>query len=471
MKLSLFGNRDCERPAIIVDGKSTLCYRELEEKVSSFEKKLPKSELFFLMGGNDLPTLICYLASLRCGAIPLLLESGLTTDHFDRLVRTYDPSAIFAKNSTFLDLSSTKEKWRLFDYGFYQREKVVPNVLHKDLALLMATSGSTGSPKLVRLSLRNIIKNAESIIQYLRINEEDRAITSLPFNYSYGLSVINSHLLAGASLVLSNKTLMDKDYWQQIRDHQVTSFAGVPYSYDILLKLRFDRIDMPSVKTLTQAGGRLGPIKMGQIQKICNEKGIKFFTMYGQTEATARIAYLAPKDIEAKLGSIGKAIPGGQLWLEDENGEHIDSPGTIGELVYSGPNVSMGYAECKEDLALGDVNRGTLRTGDLARKDDEGYFFIEGRRHRFLKIFGIRVSLDAVEEIATSKGLKCAAHGVDDRLDLFVVQTPQLNPSALKAQMADSLSIHPSAVQVRCLPELPRLQTGKVDYQCLSQML
>jgi long-chain acyl-CoA synthetase len=471
MKLSLLGNRDGERPAIIVEGKPSLCYRELEEKVKNFERKLPKSELFFLIGGNDISTLICYLAALRCGAVPLLLDRGLTTDHVNRLIRTFDPASIFTSNPAFLDLSCTKEKWRLGEYGFYQREKAAPKLLHEDLALLMPTSGSTGSPKLVRLSIRNIINNAESIIQYLRINAEDRAITSLPFNYSYGLSVINSHLLAGASLVLSNKTLMDKGFWQQIRDHQVTSFAGVPYSYDILLKLNFGKIEIPSVKTLTQAGGRLAPIKMGQIQKVCKEKKINFFPMYGQTEATARIAYLAPEFIEAKLGSIGKAIPGGQLWLEGEDGERIDSPGLIGELVYSGPNVSMGYAECQEDLKLGDVNLGVLRTGDLGHKDDEGYFFIEGRKHRFLKIFGIRVSLDAVEEIATSKGLKCAAHGVDDRLKLFVVESPQLNPCALKAEMAISLNIHPSAVQVRFLPDLPRLHTGKVDYQCLSQML
>jgi len=285
------------------------------------------------------------------------------------------------------------------------------------------------------------------------------------------LSVINSHLRAGASLVLSNSTLMDKAYWQQIRDHRVTSFAGVPYSYDILLKLRFARIEMPSVKTLTQAGGRLDPIKMGQVYKICREKGINFFPMYGQTEATARIAFLAPEDIEAKLGSIGKAIPGGQLWLEDEKGERIDTPSKIGELVYAGPNVSMGYAECPEDLALGDVNKGVLRTGDLARMDEEGYFFNEGRRHRFLKIFGVRISLDEVEVITASKGWQCAAQGVDDRLVLFILESPLIDPSAVKAEMAESLSVHPSAVQVRFLPELPRLNTGKVDYQCLTRML
>ena len=471
MKPSILGDADGDRPALIVDGLSSLSYRDLKERVASLADKIPKRDLLFLVGENDIPTITCYLASLACGAVPLLLGKSLPTGQLDRLIETYDPRFIFINQGSSWNRYGANELWQIDGYEFYERKNAVAKVLHEDLALLLATSGSTGSPKLVRLSLRNIVHNADSIIRYLHITADERSITSLPFNYSYGLSIINSHLLAGASLVLSNNTLMDKAYWQQIRDQGVTSFAGVPYSYDILLKLSFDRIEMPSVKTLTQAGGRLDQIKMGRIQKICKEKGIKFYPMYGQTEATARIAYLDPKDIESKLGSIGKAIPGGVLWLEGENGERIDTPGTIGELIYAGANVSMGYAESPEDLALGDVNQGILRTGDLARQDEDGYFFIEGRLHRFLKIFGIRVSLDAVEEIVASKGWKCAANGVDDRLVLFVTESPQLDPNSLKAEMAEALSIHPSAVKVRILSELPRLHTGKVDYQCLNRML
>jgi long-chain acyl-CoA synthetase len=470
MREYIFDNKDGDKPAI-VEGATTICYGELEESVRILADKLPQGELFFLIGGNDIQTIKCYLASMRCGAVPLLLGQGLDPKQLTSLIEAYDPGFIFTNNRASLNCDRTKEMWRIDEYGFYQREDAACKVLHDDLALLMATSGSTGSPKLVRLSFSNIIENTKSIIQYLRITSEERAITSLPFNYSYGLSIINSHLHAGASLVLTNDTLVNKNYWQLIDRHKVTSFAGVPYSYEILLKLRFGRIEMPSVKTITQAGGRLDSIKMLQVQKICKEKGIKFFPMYGQTEATARIAYLDSDDVEDKLGSIGKVIPGGELWLEDENGNLITTPGKIGELVYSGPNVSMGYAEHSEDLALGDLNRGVLRTGDLARFDEEGYFFIEGRLHRFLKIFGIRVSLDAVEEIAANRGWRCAAHGLDDRLVLFEIESPQLDTNLLKAEMAEALGIPPSAIKVRVLPELPRLNTGKVDYQCLSRML
>jgi acyl-coenzyme A synthetase/AMP-(fatty) acid ligase len=460
-----------ERPAIIADGSSAICYAELEESVKSIAKILPSKDLFFLVGSNDIPTITCYLASLNCGAVPLILGKELAADQLNRLIEIYNPRFIFISEKVGWDSKQSKLLWRLGTYGFYKRKNAAPKVLHENLALLMATSGSTGSPKLVRLSLNNVISNAESIIQFLCITPEERAITSLPFNYSYGLSVINSHLRAGASLVLNNYSLMDKVFWQQIRQHQVTSFAGVPYSYEILLKLRFNQIEMPSMRTLTQAGGRLDPIKMKQIHKICSEKEIKFVPMYGQTEATARISFLGHEDVGIKIGSIGKVIPGGELWIQDENGQCVNSPDTVGELVYAGPNVSMGYADCPEDLSLGDLNQGVLLTGDLGRFDSEGFFFIEGRKRRFLKIFGIRVSLDAVEEIVASKGWRCAAHGVDDSLTLFVVKLKDQDPNVLKFEMAECLGLHISAIQIRTLPDLPLLSSGKVDYKCLIQML
>ncbi len=470
MSSGILAARNIDGPALIIDGQSTISYSQLVKEVERISAKLPKRELFFLLGGNDLPTIICYLAALDCGAVPLVLGNGLSRDQVDRLISIYDPGFIFSNDCSNWGCKESFIEWGLGEYIFYRRKEVLAKVLHDDLALLLATSGSTGSPKLVRLSLRNIVKNAESIVSYLGIVAGDRAITSLPFNYSYGLSVINSHLIAGASIVLSNASLMDKSFWQQVNKYSVTSFAGVPYSYEILIKLRFNQMHLPTIKTLTQAGGRLNPEKMQQINKICCEKDIKFFPMYGQTEATARIAYLSPEYIETKLGSIGRAIPGGELWLENESEQRISEPEEVGELVYRGENVSLGYAECLGDLALGDINQGVLRTGDLAYTDKDGFFFLQGRLRRFLKVFGIRISLDAVEEVARSKGFECAAQGVDDRLDLFVIEKEALSVQGLRDSMAISLGIPSAAIKVYFMNDLPRLSTGKVDYQCLSKM-
>jgi acyl-coenzyme A synthetase/AMP-(fatty) acid ligase len=263
---------------------------------------------------------------------------------------------------------------------------------------------------------------------------------------------------------------MDAAFWRQLDAHSATSLAGVPYTYDMLLKLRLARIAMPSVRTLTQAGGRMGVDKQRQVHDICTARGIKFVPMYGQTEATARIAWLPPEAIDSKAGSIGRAIPGGRMWLENAEGERVTQAGMTGELIYAGPNVSMGYAQTRADLQLGDINEGVLRTGDLAHFDEDGFFFIDGRLKRFLKIFGNRISLDAVEQWATTKGHTCAAHGQDDRLVLHVAQTPQTNTDALRAAVASTLGVHVSAITVAALPELPRLPSGKVDYSCLSQL-
>uniref|UniRef100_E1TD40 AMP-dependent synthetase and ligase n=1 Tax=Burkholderia sp. (strain CCGE1003) TaxID=640512 RepID=E1TD40_BURSG len=472
MKSGFVSRQYPERAALVTESGVTLTYAELHQAIDRLAAVLPERQLLFLVGGNDLPTVLCYLASLARGTVPLLLSNGLDQTQLDRLIATYDPAYVFAANGG--EQGQAQAHGTLVHeegaYGLYRRAEAPRVELHPDLALLMTTSGSTGSPKLVRLSAANLRANAASIVEYLGINEYERAITSLPFNYSYGLSVINSHLLAGASLVLSDRSLMDAVFWRQLNEHRATSFAGVPYSYDILLKLRLARINMPSVRTLTQAGGRMDPAKLRQVGDICREKGIRFFSMYGQTEATARIAYLKPEEIAHKAGSIGRAIPGGRLWLESDDGRAIAQPGEVGELVYAGGNVSMGYAQQAADLALGDLNGGTLRTGDLARVDEDGCFFIEGRRHRFLKILGLRISLDAVEQVAADKGFSCAAKGTDEQLVIHVVDSPALVAEDFRNAMAKSLGLHPSVVAVSRLPELPRLPTGKVDYQCLTQL-
>ncbi|MDR6421055.1 AMP-binding protein [Paraburkholderia phenoliruptrix] len=459
-----------ERAALIAESGVTLTYAELHQAVDRLAAVLPQRQLLFIVGTNDLPTLLCYLASLARGAVPLLLSNGLDPVQLNRLIETYDPAYLFAAKGAGHAHALGTPVHEEGTYGLYQRVNAKRVELHPDLALLMTTSGSTGSPKLVRLTAANLRANAASIVEYLGITADERAITSLPFNYSYGLSVINSHLLAGASLVVSDRSLMDAGFWRQLNEHQATSFAGVPYSYDMLLKLRLARINMPSVRTLTQAGGRLDPAKLRQVSEICRAKGIRFFSMYGQTEATARIAYLKPEEIEHKAGSIGRAIPGGRLWLESDDGRTIARPGEVGELVYAGGNVSMGYAQKASDLALGDANGGMLRTGDLARVDEDGCFFVEGRRHRFLKILGLRISLDAVEQVAADKGFSCAAKGSDEQLVIHVVDSPDLVADDFKNAMAKSLGLHPSVVVVNRLPELPRLPTGKVDYQCLTQL-
>lgn len=481
MKSGLVSRQHPERAALIGEDGRVLRYAQLHEAIARWSADMPSRQLMFIVGDNDLPTLLCYLAALESGAVPLLLGRSIHADQLGRLMALYRPALVFISRDAAWPQEGAVLVREEAEYGLYRTEAAAAGsegALHPDLALLLATSGSTGSPKLVRLSAANLVANAASIAEYLGITPEERAITSLPFNYSYGLSVIHSHLHAGASVVLTNRSLMDAAFWRTLNAQQATSFAGVPYSYEMLLRLRLARIEMPSVRTLTQAGGRMDPARLRQVAEICRERGIRFFPMYGQTEATARIAFLTPEETVQKPGSIGRAIPGGRLWLEREDGSVIDAPDETGELVYAGPNVSMGYATCAADLALPDANGGVLRTGDLARVDEDGAFFIEGRLHRFLKVFGIRISLDAVERMAAELGVECAAHGTDERLVIHAVDAPQTvgaaaasawTPQALRDTLAGRIGVHPSAVAVHTLAALPRLPAGKVDYACLTQ--
>ncbi|MGQ0708810.1 MAG: AMP-binding protein [Rhodoferax sp.] len=461
-----------ERVACILDNGQTITYSELLGAVSEFGTDLPRKSLLFIIGSNDLWTLTCYLAALESGAVALLLGVGIKEAQLNSLIDAYAPKFIFHSGQKFCQ----SDDWKLVrehgSYGLWRRPEQIAHKIHEELVLLLATSGSTGSPKLVRLSMENLISNAQSIGQYLEIDMEERAITSLPLNYSYGLSVLNSHLHVGASLVLTSRSMFDAEFWRLVSDYQVTSFAGVPYNYEMLLKLRFERMSIPSLRTVTQAGGRLDSEKIREIYKICSKKNMDFYPMYGQTEATARIAYLPKKDVLRKLGSIGVAIPGGRLWIESQDGQIVSEPRVTGELIYEGPNVSLGYAESRVDLGLGDENQGVLRTGDLGHVDEDGFFYVDGRKSRFLKIFGIRISLDAVEKILTAKGFTCAAHGLDDRLVLFIEQQPsELRVEDLRIELAETLGVNKAGVQILALAALPRLESGKVNYQWMNQLL
>jgi len=456
--------------ALFTDFGEVVTYGQLNKEVLFDSKIFNKKDLVFIVGRNDLVTLIIYLAAFEAGAIPLLLGADLSEPSLTSLIEAYSPSKLFLPKEKYSSLSGLKIENEFDGYFILSTEIALSPNVNPNLALLLPTSGSTGSPKLVRFTAENIIFNADSIINYLSIDSKECAVTTLPFNYSYGMSVVNSHLRAGASLLLTDRSFFDADFWRLMKSCGVTSLAGVPYSYEMLMKLRFERMDLPKLRTLTQAGGKMAPSLTKRVTELCKVKGMRFFTMYGQTEASPRMAFLSPEFLELKFGSIGKAIPGGQIWLEDEQGEKISEVDQIGELIYSGPNVAQGYAERKEDLSRADEWNSVLRTGDLARQDAEGFIFIEGRKSRFLKIFGVRVSLDSVEVWCQNKAFSAAAYGRDDLLMVTIEGGEEIQIAGLTKELSDAIQVHSSAIGMTVLPNLPRLNSGKVDYQCLINL-
>lgn len=411
--------------AIIADDGRQLTYAELGGLVAAKAKSLQRGVLQFCLCKNDVASVVEYLACLEAGAPVVLLDATKDAETIENLRKIYKPGETRC---------------------------------HPDLALCLTTSGSTGSPKLVRLTKRNILANAESIAKYLQIDENERPITMLPMYYSYGLSIINSHLLKGATILLTDKTYAQREFWNFLKENEATSMSGVPYTWELLRRLRFMRMDLPSVKTMTQAGGKLNAEIAKEYIQWAKSQGKRFIVMYGQTEATARMSYLPWEKAEEKYASIGVAIPGGEFSLAED-----------GELIYCGPNVSMGYAECAEDLSKGDENHGVLHTGDIARVDENGFYYITGRKKRFVKIWGNRCNLDAVEQIVKQITSSCAVAGVDDQITVFVMNAGL--EKDIKELLASKTGLNPKAFAVRTIEAIPVKDSGKIDYQLLQQWI
>ncbi|HVF33238.1 MAG TPA: AMP-binding protein [Acidimicrobiales bacterium] len=429
----------------LVDGETgaACTYEALAARADELARRIGADRpatrrLVVIEATTTVDTVVAELACLRGGHPVLLVPPGPPAA---ALVAAYDPDVVVRGASL-----------------EHRRAGASAHDLHPDLALLLSTSGSTGAPKLVRLSHENLASNAEAIATSLGLDGAHRAVTSLPLAYCYGLSVLHSHLAAGASMVLTERSVVDEGFWSTFRRHGATSFAGVPHTFDLLDRAGFADLDLPTLRYVTQAGGRLEPATVRRYAELGRRRGFDLVVMYGQTEATARMAYLPPHLAVDHPSCIGIAVPGGDLRLED-----ADPATGIGELVYSGPNVMLGYATGTADLALGRSAEGhRLRTGDLARRHDGGLFEVVGRRHRFVKPFGLRIDLDRIEGLLREAGVEAWCAGDDRHLVLAVA--PPCEAGRAAALVRDHTGLTVGAVHAHGVPALPRLANGKPDH-------
>jgi acyl-CoA synthetase (AMP-forming)/AMP-acid ligase II len=436
--------------------------RHLAEAGTHFEA--PRKSLVFLFCNNALSSVLAYLAAVEQGHAVALLDANLDPSLKARLLECYRPRFVWAPDSTALPESRAQvSRW---GGGGSWRSDAADAVIHPDLAVLLSTSGTTGSPKLVRLSRKAVESNARSIARGLGISSQERAITSLPLFYSYGLSVLNSHLCAGATTVLTNAGPVERHFWDTLRKHECSSFAGVPYTYQLLHRLGFEKFDLPTLRVMTQAGGRLEPRLIQRFSELMSMRGGKFFVMYGQTEAAARMTILPADRLPEKLGSVGCAVTGGELTIATDVAAGGPHSGT-GEVVYRGANVMLGYAESLEDLERGDELGGELHTGDLGYLDADGMLFITGRSKRIAKVFGLRVSLDEVEDMVRERGPAAVIDGGDGLL-VFCTFGDDTTLQALRMDLAQRLRVHHSGLELRRVESLPISANGKIDYKRLS---
>jgi acyl-CoA synthetase (AMP-forming)/AMP-acid ligase II len=436
--------------------------------------------LVIVRAGLSLRTVLRYLGGWMAGRAVAMLDPALATPLSTRLIEAYEPAAVVGWDD--LDepaqghVPAPYRAARLPELGrCWVREQEPVHLPHEDLAVLLATSGSTGSPKLVRLGRRAVLSNAHAIADALAIGAQDVAPTCLPLFYSYGLSVLNSHLVRGATLVIADGGFVSRAFWEAVDRYAATSLSGVPRSYQILQQMRWTPARNPSVKVLTQAGGRLDAGLIRAFHARMTEAGGRFHVMWGQAEAAPRMSVLPSDRLPDKLGSVGPALPGGRLSIRLDDGTETTAPHVAGEVVYRGPNVMLGYASSAADLAQGDVQRGELRTGDLGYLDEDGYLWLTGRLHRIGKVSGIRLNLDDVEDMARklapgSPGSPVAAVAGDDRVVVFCERLDDTRRLALAHRLADRLRVHRADVDVRPIERLPLLSNGKVDYRSMEAL-
>ncbi|GLQ30286.1 AMP-binding protein [Litoribrevibacter albus] len=426
-----------------------LTYSELEERVQEAVCLLgSKRELVFIVAKNDIVSTVYYLAALRSDKVVYLLES-LDDDKSLFLCELYKPNLIIQDGSV-KRLSSD-------DMNF-----------HTDLALLLSTSGSTGSPKFVKLSKKNIQSNAESIAEYLKLSSIDNALSYLKLHYSYGLSILHSHLEVGATISYTCFGVLDSQFWSSLRKFSATSFSGVPYTFEMMFKQGFDLSTYPSLRYITQAGGKLDASLVEAFANLAAPLNIEFYVMYGQTEAAPRISYLPPDLVSLYPHSIGKAIPGGTLFLVDENGIEITGYDEPGELAYCGDNVMMGYAEQPGDF-IEDKSPDVLFTGDIACKTENDLFYITGRAKRFVKLFGLRLNLDEIQSFVKTIEPNSVVTGTDQYLLIAVETNKKACCKNIREQISTVYSIPQSKIHCKQVDSLPLLPSGKYNYKVLLE--
>lgn len=438
---------------------------ELHDAVQRLAEALAASApgLLFCFCQNDLDSLTGYWAGLQSPHATALLDAALHPDLVQPLLAAYHPEWL-------LYPPAVPDSYQAAGYpGLFRRTSPVDSAIHPEVKLLLSTSGSTGSPKFVRLSLHNLQANASSIRRALDLQPSDRAVTSLPPHYSFGLSVINSHLSRGATLVFTRESLTSPKFWETVRSHECTHFAGVPYTYQILRRLDLERLQVPSLKTLLQAGGKLAPELVVHFHELMQRRQGRFFVMYGQTEATARIAILPATETLNRPASVGLPIPDGAVFIANPGEPGTTTPGVTGELIYQGPNVMLGYATCRADLSRGDEQGGRLATGDIAHLDADGYIYITGRAKRDAKIAGLRINLDEVEALLRPRTTASVIYK-DNLIHVFCEEPDADMRERWRLELAQQLRLHHLSFRFHPISVLPTTSSGKIDYQALADL-
>ena len=470
----LFEGKTDSPDTLIIKADDEFSYVECYSAISRISSYLlitfGSEKEIVLLADNSFFFIVAYLGIIKSGNIAIVLDTKSSDEDIKKVISRCSPVAGFFQEQFITYCPNTLKSISDTDLDIIPdiqqiHQKEVPS---DNCAVIIFTSGSTGVKKGVMLSHKNLIANTKSIIKYLNLSSSDRMCVVLPFYYCYGASLLHTHIRAGGSIVLAQSIFLGS-VLKTINTYACTGFAGVPSTYQILiLKTPFLKSPLPSLRYFTQAGGHLADHYIQQI--VTAFPVIKFYVMYGATEATARLSYLPPEYTTTKKGSIGKGIPDVELEVHDEEGK-IDQTQEIGEIVARGDNIMLGYYNDPQGTHEV-IRNGWYHTGDLGVQDDDGFIYITGRKGTFIKSAGFRVSPLEIEDIILEIPgvMGCAVtgtpHDIQGEAIIACVQSEFKNQEYKKDILnicRKKLPTHKVPVDIIFVDHIPLNSSGKVD--------
>lgn len=460
-------NREIPKDKVAILSKEgrQMSYEDLNLFSQNIGPCLQTRSLSFVMCDFSIDTLSYYYALLDNKLVPVLLDQKLDIELLLRLMNIYEPQYIWLSKK-YLDENHQifwDESYSIIaDYENHVCIKLSYDIypVAADLALLLETSGSTGSRKFVRVSYENLMVMVQSIAQFVEADKDDRYIVTMPYNHALNLVWIHMHWYFGGTILLTDSPLLSTKFWDFFREQRVTNFVGVPFVFDILEKINFLKGEYPCLKYILEAGGKIS----GELQKKygleLSKKGIKMYISYGLTEATALVSMLPSDQLTAKLGSVGIPMKGVSITIDQDSNE----------IIVEGKCVCMGYAQNRQDLLLGEGEK-RWNTGDIGEFDKDGYLYITGRKKRFVKVSGSRINLDDVERLLgeMKEFGNCVCTGTGELIHIFTDCPQDGIESEIIKFLAKKIHINKLFIKTRYICEIPRTSSGKVRYGALIE--
>lgn len=457
-----------EKQIFLESDEKKLSYYDLKLNIVKLNELSKRKKLILLVSDNSFESIEIYFSLIQSKHIIMLLDYKVSYKELKNLIKNFKPNYIFFPSSIKNNLFDNKNRIYKFKKNYYFKKIYITNTENftKNLKLLLSTSGSTSTRKFVKLTKKNITSNTLSIIDYLKISSKDNCIVNMPIAYSYMMSVLNSHFLMNAKIYHTNRSIMEKEFWKFFNEKKITSFNGVPTIYKFLLKLNIKRVFKHNLRYITLAGGKLDVISLKKIINFTSKRDIKFFNMYGQTEASPRISYLEPKFILNKIGSVGKSIKNSKIWITNKNDIKIKTPYTEGEINFSGPGVFHGYCENYEELKDSKIYSNKMKTGDLGYFDNDGFFFITGRNNRISKVQGVRINLDELQLIMNQRSYEIACKESKEIIKIFY--TKNYNIVNLLKVISKVTGLNINSFITKKIKKFPHNSSDKIDYNKLN---